>query len=79
MATAGRSSVALSADGRIFTFGEGSDGQLGLGFRRGETVPVEVELTEDGTPVGSLGIRQVACADKHMAAVTLKGELCKHY
>lgn len=47
----------------MYSWGEGSSGQLGLGHWGSSSVPVEVESLRDR------GVRRLACGDKHSMAL----------
>jgi E3 ISG15--protein ligase len=61
--------LALMTDGRVYSWGSGSFGQLGLGDAYGRLEPCLVESFED------LTIRQVDACESMSAAVTEEGEL----
>lgn len=66
---AGRHALAVTADGRLFSWGEGGDGQLGLGTRCSESRPRLIDAL--------LGQRvtAAACGSAHSACVTSEGAL----
>lgn len=64
VAAAGEVTMLLASDGRLYTCGDGSDGQLGHGTASTFPSPTEVSETEEGTLIQSLGITKVATADR---------------
>ena len=75
-ASIGAAHVALlTDDGDVFSYGDGSSGQLGLG--------ADVSHADDPTRVtkvlDSVSIVHVACGAKHTAAVTSSGSLITWY
>lgn len=64
-------SAALSKDGELFTWGNGSNGQLGHGDCTSRHVPTRIKYFQ-GTDIN---IIQVACGACHMAALSSNGEL----
>ena len=65
----GRHALALTADGRVFSWGEGDDGKLGHGDRHSLEAPRCIEA------LNGLRIRDIAAGSNHSAAVTSSGEL----
>ncbi|KAK2709534.1 hypothetical protein QYM36_013262, partial [Artemia franciscana] len=65
----GRHALALTADGKVFAWGEGEDGKLGLGTEDTHESPQLVES------LITKRVRDVACGSSHSAAVTSEGEL----
>lgn len=65
----GRHALALTADGRVFSWGEGDDGKLGHGDVASLDTPRCVEA------LNGFRIRDVAAGSNHSAAVTSSGEL----
>lgn len=59
--------LALQEDGRVFSWGNGDYGQLGLGRPGNEDTPTEVEA------LSRAGVRSVAAGGWHSAAVTAGG------
>ena len=53
IATKGWHNLALSSDGRVFAWGNNSNGQLGDGTRSERNIPVNVEGLEDIIDIGS--------------------------
>lgn len=71
IATRGSHAMALSADGMVFTWGRGDDGQLGLGNRKSADKPHAVaSLTER-----KVVVREVACGRVHSVAVSSDGDV----
>jgi len=62
-------SLALSEDGRVWTWGFGGNGQLGHGDCNHSTIPREIEMLR------GLNVIQVSGGWSHSAAVTQEGEL----
>ena len=86
----GRHALALTADGRVFSWGEGDDGKLGHGHQATLEVPHCLEALNGllsflkikdrcikVTMLSVLGlrIRDIAAGSNHSAAVTSSGEL----
>uniref|UniRef100_A0A6B2EBN7 HECT-type E3 ubiquitin transferase n=1 Tax=Phlebotomus kandelakii TaxID=1109342 RepID=A0A6B2EBN7_9DIPT len=65
----GKHALALTLDGKVFSFGEGEDGKLGHGNRMTLDKPKLIEALR------SKRIRDVACGSSHSAAITSSGEL----
>ncbi|XP_042217246.1 E3 ubiquitin-protein ligase HERC2-like isoform X2 [Homarus americanus] len=65
----GRHAMALTVDGKVFSWGEGEDGKLGHGNRLSYDKPKLVESLK------SKRIRDIACGSSHSAAITSSGEL----
>ncbi|XP_060526978.1 E3 ubiquitin-protein ligase HERC2 [Cylas formicarius] len=65
----GKHAMALTLDGKVFSWGEGEDGKLGHGNRLNLDKPKLVEALK------SKKIRDVACGSSHSAAITSGGEL----
>ena len=63
--------VAVSSDGRIFSWGMNKDGQLGIGTRNNVTQPVQIESFE----AMNVFISSAACGDGHTAALDKDGNL----
>lgn len=61
--------VALTRDGKVYTWGMNQHGQLGVGTTNNQGSPVQVEALEDQVVV------DVACGGGHTAALTEDGEL----
>lgn len=53
IATRGWHSLALSSDGKVFAWGNNSNGQLGDGTRSEQNIPVEVKELDDITDISS--------------------------
>lgn len=68
-----RHALILTADGTVYAFGSGADGQLGTGLFSGSSVPVQVRA--GAQPGGSMlsGIAQIAAGDNTSLAVTTDG------
>nr|XP_012152188.1 PREDICTED: E3 ubiquitin-protein ligase HERC2 [Megachile rotundata] len=65
----GKHALALTQDGRVFSWGEGEDGKLGHGNCSSLDKPRLIESLK------SKRIRDVACGSGHSAAITSSGEL----
>ncbi|XP_075155337.1 E3 ubiquitin-protein ligase HERC2 [Haematobia irritans] len=65
----GKHALALTLDGKIFSWGEGEDGKLGHGNRLTMDRPKMIEALR------SKKIRDIACGSSHSAAITSAGEL----
>ncbi|XP_071532835.1 E3 ubiquitin-protein ligase HERC2 isoform X2 [Panulirus ornatus] len=65
----GRHAMALTVDGKVFSWGEGEDGKLGHGNRLSYDKPKLIEALK------SKRIRDIACGSSHSAAITSSGEL----
>ena len=63
--------VALCKDGRLFTWGQNENGQLGLGDNRQRQSPYHVYTF----PAGSHVLKDVACGQAHTMAVSTRDEL----
>ncbi len=66
-------SGALTAQGRMFMWGEGSDGRLGQGLKQDEWLPVNI-TGKFSLSVGEK-ITQIALGGQHSAALTNRGKL----
>eukprot|EP00301_Raphidiophrys_heterophryoidea_P007924 c13005_g1_i2.p1 GENE.c13005_g1_i2~~c13005_g1_i2.p1 ORF type:complete len:490 (+),score=157.38 c13005_g1_i2:166-1635(+) len=62
-------SAAITEDGRLYTWGDNSEGQLGLGNRQYQKIPTLVQS------LLSHCIIQVACGRKHTLALTAHGKV----
>src|SRR5439155_1355432 len=71
IAMGGNHSAALTADGRLFTWGYGRFGQLGLRDNTNRNTPTVVN-GPDGKP---MIFAQIALGDNHSAALTADGRL----
>lgn len=69
MHSGGRHALALTADGRVFSWGEGDDGKLGHGDVTSLDTPRCIET------LNGFRVRDVAAGSNHSAAVTSSGEL----
>uniref|UniRef100_A0A3Q3AXX1 E3 ubiquitin-protein ligase HERC2 n=1 Tax=Kryptolebias marmoratus TaxID=37003 RepID=A0A3Q3AXX1_KRYMA len=65
----GRHAMALTVDGKVFSWGEGDDGKLGHFSRMNCDKPRLIEALK------SKRIRDIACGSSHSAAITSSGEL----
>ncbi|CAH1268469.1 HERC2 [Branchiostoma lanceolatum] len=65
----GRHAMALTVDGKVFSWGEGDDGKLGHFSRMNCDKPRLIEALK------SKRVRDIACGSSHSAAVTSNGEL----
>ncbi|CAH1128754.1 unnamed protein product [Ceutorhynchus assimilis] len=65
----GKHAMALTLDGKVFSWGEGEDGKLGHGNRLNLDKPKLIEVLK------SKKIRDIACGSSHSAAITSSGEL----
>ncbi|GFN81530.1 E3 ubiquitin-protein ligase herc2-like, partial [Plakobranchus ocellatus] len=65
----GRHALALSIDGKVFAWGEGDDGKLGLSSRMNCDTPKLLEALK------SKRVRDIACGSSHSAAIISNGDL----
>lgn len=65
----GKHCIALSADGEVFSWGEGEDGKLGHGNRDSYDRPKLIES------LSGLGVIDVACGSAHSACITNQGHV----
>ncbi|XP_044756400.1 E3 ubiquitin-protein ligase HERC2 [Coccinella septempunctata] len=65
----GKHAMALTLDGKVFSWGEGEDGKLGHGNRLNLDKPKMIDALK------SKKIREIACGSSHSAAITSNGEL----
>ncbi|XP_017782464.1 PREDICTED: E3 ubiquitin-protein ligase HERC2 isoform X2 [Nicrophorus vespilloides] len=65
----GKHALALTLDGKVFSWGEGEDGKLGHGNRLNLDKPKMIERLR------SKRIRDIACGSSHSAAISSSGEL----
>lgn len=65
----GKHALALTQDGKVFSWGEGEDGKLGHGNSISLDKPRLIESLK------SKRIRDIACGSGHSAAITSSGEL----
>ncbi|KAI8034196.1 hypothetical protein M5D96_013047 [Drosophila gunungcola] len=65
----GKHALALTLDGKVFSWGEGEDGKLGHGNRTTLDKPRLVDALR------AKKIRDVACGSSHSAAISSQGEL----
>jgi E3 ubiquitin-protein ligase HERC2 len=67
--TTGRHVMALTADGKVFSWGDGEYGQLGHGTNQSYDRPKMIEYFH------GKHIKDIACGSGHSAAVSVNGEL----
>ncbi|XP_012287916.1 E3 ubiquitin-protein ligase HERC2 [Orussus abietinus] len=65
----GKHALALTLDGKVFSWGEGEDGKLGHGNRLSLDKPKLIETLK------SKRIRDIACGSGHSAAIASNGEV----
>lgn len=65
----GKHAMALTQDGKVFSWGQGEDGELGHGTRATLDRPRLIEAFR------SKRVRDLACGSAHSAAITSGGEL----
>uniref|UniRef100_A0A182QWD0 HECT-type E3 ubiquitin transferase n=1 Tax=Anopheles farauti TaxID=69004 RepID=A0A182QWD0_9DIPT len=65
----GKHAMALTLDGKVFSWGEGEDGKLGHGNRLTLEKPKLIETLR------TKRVRDIACGSSHSAAITSSGEL----
>ncbi len=65
----GKHAMALTVDGRVFSWGEGDEGKLGHCSRLSSDKPRLIEALK------SKRVRDIACGSSHSAAITSSGEL----
>ena len=65
----GKHAMALTVDGRVFSWGEGDEGKLGHCSRLSADKPRLIEALK------SKRVRDIACGSSHSAAITSSGEL----
>lgn len=65
----GKHAMALTLDGKVFSWGEGEDGKLGHDNRLSLDRPKMIEALK------SKRIRDIACGSSHSAAISSTGEL----
>lgn len=63
IAAGGAHSLAILSDGRLFSWGDNSNGQLGNGTTDNKNTPIEIELDEGVKPV------KIACGFNHSLAI----------
>ncbi|XP_057294266.1 uncharacterized protein LOC130622774 [Hydractinia symbiolongicarpus] len=61
--------IALTSDGKLFSFGENGSGQLGLGHYESCVQPTLIESLKD------VKISQISCGSEHAGAVTADGDV----
>lgn len=69
VAACGFHTAALTANGRVYTWGEGKFGRLGHGDERNKSMPTVI------SSLASVKISQVACGGFHSAATSEAGQL----
>ncbi|XP_030838471.1 probable E3 ubiquitin-protein ligase HERC4, partial [Strongylocentrotus purpuratus] len=72
-------SLALSADGRVYSWGRNDVGQLGIRKKK-QRYDNQSQITQDFTPrlieeLSNYDVIQIACGDVHSIALTLDGRL----
>ncbi|KAI5642407.1 regulator of chromosome condensation (RCC1) repeat domain-containing protein [Phthorimaea operculella] len=65
----GKHALALTADGKVYSWGEGEDGKLGHGNRITLEIPRLIEALSGERVVG------IACGSAHSACITARGHL----
>lgn len=65
----GKHAMAITLDGKIFSWGEGEDGKLGHGNRLTLEKPKLIDTLK------TKRVRDIACGSSHSAAITSQGEL----
>ncbi|XP_052278368.1 E3 ubiquitin-protein ligase HERC2-like [Dreissena polymorpha] len=65
----GRHALALTVDGKVFSWGEGDDGKLGHSSRTNCDKPKLIEALKNKR------VRDIACGSSHSAAITSNGDL----
>ena len=65
----GKHAMALTVDGRVFSWGEGDDGKLGHCSKLSVEKPRIIEALRNKR------VRDIACGSSHSAAITSSGEL----
>mmetsp|Transcript_58175 Transcript_58175/g.115467 ORF Transcript_58175/g.115467 Transcript_58175/m.115467 type:complete len:913 (-) Transcript_58175:296-3034(-) len=64
-----RHTLALSSDGKVWSWGYGNDGQLGLGDYQLQTMPQQIKHLDRENVIA------IAAGDKHSVALTSGGEI----
>ena len=64
-----RHTLALAADGTVYSWGYGGDGQLGHGDYQLQTMPVQIRVLKGEHVI------DLSCGDKHSAALTSGGDV----
>lgn len=72
IATGTSHSLALTTDGRLYTWGYNHNGQLGTGYARNRTAPVEIPLPP---AAANTTWAQVTAGNNHTLALTADGRL----
>lgn len=65
----GRHCLALTTDGKVYSWGEGEDGKLGHGNKNTVVVPKLIEELKNKR------MRDIACGSSHSASISSNGEL----
>ncbi|CAH0390182.1 unnamed protein product [Bemisia tabaci] len=65
----GKHAMALTLDGKVFSWGEGDDGKLGHGHQLSSDKPCMIEYFK------TKRMRDIACGSSHSAAISSNGEL----
>ena len=73
----GDHTVALTETGKLLSFGQSTNGQLGLGIRTLETsTPLQISSLYSDLNTGSNSkIVQISCGENHTSAVSNNGQL----
>ena len=75
MSCGGDHTLALSESGKVYAFGQSTNGQLGLGIRTLETsIPLQITSLSD-LPNGVGKIKQISCGENHTSVVSNSGQL----
>ena len=69
VASGARFTLAMSSDGKVWSWGYGGDGQLGHGDFQLQTMPTQIKYLERENVIA------IECGEKHAAALTSGGEL----
>lgn len=70
VACGGNHTVAVTTDGKLYTFGLGDHGQLGHG-----SACLECPTPKKVTSLGKIHVQHVACGESHTAIITKHGNL----
>ena len=70
VACGGNHTAAVTASGKLFTFGQGVHGQLGHG-----SSCLECPAPKQVTSLGNIHVKYVACGESHTAVITKHGNL----